>query len=98
MRNRFNQNWALLQAQKLRDEHNKLAVGILWGKDKDVGNLYHAYCEFCSDCFVDGAQYKSDCESYARKHGWIIGRGKYSDIAICPKCILNLKEKLNEPD
>ena len=82
----------LLEARKTMDYSKvQMCRGIAWGKDKETGNLYHAYCEFCGDLFEDATQYKKDCEQYARKRGWIIGNTKETrDIAICPKC----KEKI----
>lgn len=61
--------------------------GIFWGRDKEVGSSYHAYCEFCGDLFEDCAIYKKENEKCARKIGWIIGNTKETKyIAVCPKC------------
>jgi len=78
--------------------------GVLWEKDKEFGNLYHAYCYgdlvfnnahgYNKGLFEDATNYKKDCESYARKHGWIIGRGIYKDIPICPKCAEKIKQRI----
>lgn len=90
---RFNENEKILQEARKTMDYSKVQMcrGISWGKDKESGNLYHAYCEFCGDLFEDATQYKKDCEQYARKRGWIIGNTKETrDIAICPKC----KEKI----
>lgn len=83
-------------------EFKNSLCGVLWGKDKEVGNLYHAYCygdlifkhRYKEGFFEDATTYKKDCEAYARKKGWIIGTGIYKDIPICPTCIEKIKCRL----
>jgi hypothetical protein len=69
-------------------ENKNVCRGVFWGKDKEVGNLYHAYCEFCGNLFEDATDTKKECEKKANEEGWIIGKTKETkNIAICPNCI-----------
>lgn len=85
----YNKNEELLVvAQKTGNYENvKSTRGIMWERDKEIGSLYHAYCEFCGSLFEDCAHYKKDCVKEATKKGWIIGNTKETkNIAVCPSC------------
>ena len=85
----------LYQKQKISNDWSKVITcrGIFGGRDKEVGSLYHAYCEFCGDIFEDCAIYKKENEKCTRKIGWIIGNTKETKyIAVCPMC-KSIKEK-----
>jgi len=87
-------------------EWNKVnSSGIHWGGTKEYGKLYHAYCVFQlregfphpgkNDGFFEECIQTSKEENAkeARKKGWVIGRGEFKDIAICPSCVNILKNK-----
>ena len=75
---RYQENEDILKKAIETKDYSKVqrCRGILWGKDKETGNLYYAYCEFCGRLFEDATTYKKDCEQYARKKGWVIGDTK----------------------
>jgi len=88
----------------LQGKYEKISTfGVAWGGSKEDGKVYHAYCEFSKE--LDGLSHPyrtgfyEDCiqtsrkenEDEARKKGWVIGRGKLNDLAICPLCVERLK-------
>lgn len=96
---RYQENEEILKKARETNNYSKVQMcrGISWGRDKETGNLYHAYCEFCGRLFEDGATYKNSCEKYARKKGWIIGNTKETrDIAVCPLCKEKVKKEIED--
>jgi hypothetical protein len=94
---------------KLIGEWSKINLsGIVWAGDKETGKLYHAYCEFelrngfshplkNDGFFEDCIQTSKEANAIeARKKGWLIGKGKFKEFAICPLCVEKMKQSTFE--
>ena len=83
-----NNDSALLEARKTTD-YTKVQMnrGVTSWKNKEKGNSYTAYCEFCGNLFEKFTHYKKDYMKDAKKEGWIIGNTKETkNLAVCPNC------------
>lgn len=58
-------------------------------KEDETNDVHSGFFEDC----IQGHNAKNENANVARKQGWIIGRGKYIDYAICPMCVKRLREE-----